>query len=167
MRNLLTHVIAIIVLSLLWFGFRGSRSAAVSPPAAAASPRPFSPFTPTLVPTPTPNAAELAAAAVTPAVERTPEIEVGDLMGSLRDYRNAFGANPVGNNAEITSALLGENPRNLAFVERASAKLNAQGEMIDRWGRPYFFHAITAKFIEVRSAGPDGVLYTPDDIVGE
>ncbi len=119
------------------------------------------------MPTRAPTAAELAAANAVPAIERTPAIEVGDLMESLRNYRAAFGANPVGNNAEITRALLGENPRNLAYVERADVKLNAQGEMIDHWGRPYFFHAVTGKFMEVRSAGPDGVLYTPDDIVGE
>jgi len=94
-------------------------------------------------------------------------MEVGELMLNLRDYRAAFGSNPVGNNAEVTRALLGENPRKAAFVERKDVKLNEQGEMLDAWSRPYFFHAITGKFMEVRSAGPDGVMFTADDIVGQ
>ena len=106
-------------------------------------------------------------AVTTPAAERSPEEEVGDLALSLRDYRTAFGSNPVGNNEEITRALLGDNPRKAAFVERSQVKLNDQGEMIDRWGHPYFFHAITGKVMEVRSAGPDGVMFTAVDIVGE
>ena len=167
---------AVVALSTLWFAMGRPRSAqraravAKTSGSAAAPPgstSPFSPFTPTLAPTVAPAVVTTAAPAETQEAERTPQTEVGKLQLSVRDFRAAYGSNPVGNNAEVTSALLGENPRRAAFVERSEVKLNEQGEMLDRWGRPYFFHAITGTFMEVRSAGPDGVLFTADDIVGQ
>ncbi|MBV9658944.1 MAG: hypothetical protein JO295_12615 [Verrucomicrobia bacterium] len=86
------------------------------------------------------------------------------VRGSLRDYRAALGQNPVGTNAEITKALLGNNPRGAQFLG-ADAKVNDQGELLDRWEHPYYFHQISGTDMEVRSAGPDGVMWTPDDLV--
>jgi hypothetical protein len=164
-RGLLLLGVAVVVISLLWFAFGNRRPAEMSGASAPKSTPPPSLFSPRLVPTVTPVA--IAEAVATPTPRRTPRSEVGELQLSLRDYRAAFGSNPVGNNAEVTRALLGENPRKAAFVEGTDVMLNEQGEMLDRWGRPYFFHAITGTFMEVRSAGPDGVLFTADDIVGE
>ena len=165
-RSLLFFVVAVFAIILLWLSL--GRPSGPGPSAAPATPTgtpPPSPFMPTLVPSPTP--AVVAEAVTSPTPERTPQVEVGELMSCLRDYRAAFVVNPVGNNAEITRALLGENPRKAAFIDRKDFKLNDQGELIDHWDHPYFFHAITGKFMEVRSAGPDGVLFTADDIVGE
>jgi hypothetical protein len=36
---------------------------------------------------------------------------------------------------------------------------------VDRWDTPYFFHQMSASHMEVRSAGPDKMLWTSDDIV--
>lgn len=83
----------------------------------------------------------------------------------IRDYRAAFGSNPTGSNPEITRALLGANPRKARFVDPASVSVNERGELLDAWGHPYFFHAISGTRMEIRSAGPDGRLFTADDIV--
>ncbi len=80
----------------------------------------------------------------------------------LRDYRAAFHQNPVGNNAEITKALLGANPTHSRFLP-PQAEINAAGQLVDQWGHPYFFHQISGIQMEVRSAGPDGVMWTADD----
>jgi hypothetical protein len=45
------------------------------------------------------------------------------------------------------------------------AKTNGNGELIDQWGTPYFFHQLSKVEMEIRSAGPDGVMWTPDDQV--
>lgn len=82
----------------------------------------------------------------------------------LRDYRAAIGQNPVGNNSEITKALLGANPRHARFVS-SDAKLNDAHELVDQRNHPYFFHQISAVEMEVRAAGPDGVMWTADDEV--
>ena len=80
----------------------------------------------------------------------------------LRDYRAALGENPVGTNSEITKALLGANSRKAKFVE-AETKLNAAHQLLDRWNHPYFFHQLSRTRMEIRSAGPDGVMWTSDD----
>ena len=74
-----------------------------------------------------------------------------------------FGGNPVGNNAEITAALLGANPKKAQLLE--GYRLNDKAELIDEWDTPYFFHQLSGKETEVRSAGPDRQMWTPDDIV--
>ena len=83
----------------------------------------------------------------------------------LRDYRAAYGANPVGNNVEIARALRGNNPRAMRFADDNSLPLSPRGEILDRWEHPLYFHPISATVMEVRSAGPDGKMWTADDLV--
>ncbi len=85
----------------------------------------------------------------------------------LTDFRSHHGGNPVGENDEITAALLGANPKRLGYLNRNSAYIDAGGRLIDRWGTPYFFHAISAERMEVISAGPDLRHHTPDDITSD
>jgi hypothetical protein len=71
---------------------------------------------------------------------------------------------PLGANEEIALALLGKNRAKLAFLPKDSQALNAQGQLIDRWGTPLWFHASTREHIDIRSAGPDKKLWTDDDV---
>jgi hypothetical protein len=81
-------------------------------------------------------------------------------------YRSSIhGMDPVGENREITAALTGHNKLGFAFIPPDCPALNAQGELCDRWGTPYFFHQIAGDRMEVRSAGPDHRLWTDDDVV--
>jgi hypothetical protein len=83
------------------------------------------------------------------------------------EYRRLLGGNPVGDNDEITAALAGANPKRLALVSPAVTKRVApQGQLLDRWGVPYFFHARSGTSMEIISAGPDGMLHTADDLHG-
>ena len=93
------------------------------------------------------------------------EAQLQTLVRLLRDYRATYGSNPVGNNAEIVRALRGNNPRGMRFADDASAPVSKGGEVLDRWGHPLYFHPISATVLEVRSAGPDGKMWTPDDLV--
>ena len=83
---------------------------------------------------------------------------------ALRDYRAAMGGNPVGTNAEITSSLLGNNLKQVKVPLPEGSTVNGSGEMCDPWGTPYFFHQMSATKMEIRSAGADRQLYTPDDV---
>ena len=90
------------------------------------------------------------------------------LISALLDtFRSNFPreGNPVGENAEITAVLTGTNALHLALVPRDHPAINAKGELCDRWGTPFFFHQISGTEMEIRSAGPDHTLHTPDDIV--
>lgn len=93
------------------------------------------------------------------------EAQLQTLVQLLRDYRATYGSNPVGNNAEIVRALRGNNPRGMRFADDASTPLSKGGEVLDRWGHALYFHPISATVLEVRSAGPDGKMWTPDDQV--
>lgn len=83
----------------------------------------------------------------------------------IRDFRTRLGENPVGDNAEIMKAVMGGNPVNARLGPPAGQSLNEQGELVDRWGTPYFFHQLSKDSMEIRSAGPDRILWTPDDLV--
>ena len=82
----------------------------------------------------------------------------------LGDYRKALGANPVGENEEIAAALLGDNPKGLRFLPQGHRALDTAGRLCDRWGTPLFFHALSARHLAIRSAGPDRHHGTADDL---
>ena len=65
--------------------------------------------------------------------------------------------------AEITSALQGRNSAGAALLPRGHPAVNATGELCDRWGTPFFFHAESAARMEIRSAGPDRRFASGDD----
>jgi hypothetical protein len=77
-----------------------------------------------------------------------------------------FGGNPVGTNEEITRALNGDNPKQANFLSaEAGMRVNTNGELVDSWGTPYFFHQLSGTETEIRSAGPDRTMWTADDII--
>ncbi len=73
--------------------------------------------------------------------------------------------NPVGENAEITAVLTGKNKLDYGFIRPDHPAINAQGELCDRWGTPFFFHQVSGTQMEIHSAGPDRKLWTNDDEV--
>jgi len=98
----------------------------------------------------------------------------GDIRTDLRivaDVIEAFRTNfpregnPTGTNAEITAALSGRNQLRLALIPPRHSAINSAGELCDRWGTPFFFHAESATRTEIRSAGPDRRMWTDDDVV--
>ena len=71
----------------------------------------------------------------------------------------------VGSNEEILATLLGDNPENIEFVSPDNPYIDKQGQLLDRWGTPLFFHPQSMTNIEIRSAGPDKRLFTDDDVL--
>ena len=96
----------------------------------------------------------------------SPAIVLENMSRAVRQYGEMFGGNPVGTNPEITSQLSGKNPRHLNFLDAdAGMRVNADGELVDPWGTPYFFHQLSGHDMEIHSAGPDGIMWTSDDLV--
>jgi hypothetical protein len=85
----------------------------------------------------------------------------------LRDFRTVQGENPTGTNAEIMKAVMGGNKKGAQLGPPTGMALNAEGELVDRWGTPVFFHQMSGNEMEIRSAGPDRKLYTSDDVVAK
>lgn len=88
------------------------------------------------------------------------------MQAVLEAFRTSFPAegNPTGSNAEITAALTGANRLGLVLIPRTHPAINAEGELCDRWGTPYFFHSESRRRTTVRSAGPDRRMWTADDV---
>ncbi len=159
----------------------GSAPAEVLTPEATggASARPAPVMNPTLVAATTPATAISAASGPASASsvkdgthgsgekgnEASPATVVEQTRRVITQYNSMFGENPVGTNQEITRALQGKNPRQINFIEDAAAQINSKGEWVDPWGSPYFFHQLSATQMEVRSAGPDKIMWNEDDVV--
>jgi hypothetical protein len=93
-------------------------------------------------------------------------------LEQVKDVVDAFvrsvkipGALPTGSNRELVAALAGENPHRIRFLDPAAPYLNADGELLDRWQVPLFFHFVEADDVGLRSAGPDRVMWTADDVL--
>ena len=97
-----------------------------------------------------------------------PEIVLEKVAHAIRDYASMFGGNPVGTNPEITAALNGKNPRLAHFINlEVGMRINGNGELVDAWGTPYFFHQLSSTDMEIHSAGPDRVMWTADDLIAK
>jgi len=70
----------------------------------------------------------------------------------------------LGANEEIAAALRGENRARIRFLPEGHRAFDAQGRLVDRWGTPLFFHALSHERLDIRSAGPDRRMWTEDDI---
>ena len=125
---------------------------------------------------PAPPSAKPAQVAAPPQIKATlpPQPDVGveneaaaDLQRItrlLRDYRTIAGDNPIGSNAEIAQALAGDNLKHAKILPDELPR-NGSGELVDRWGTPYFFHQLSRNSMEIRSAGSDRRMWTSDDVV--
>jgi len=157
----------VVALLVLWrFGpFRGDTRPNSGPDARPVTPS-ASPAPAAVEPRrgPPPERSTLADALNTPAQDIRTDLRL--VIDLLDTFRTNFpqGGNPVGSNAEITSTLAGQNKLRLALIPLDHPAINRQGELCDRWGTPFFFHAESATKMEIRSAGPDRKLWTDDDV---
>ena len=88
------------------------------------------------------------------------------VMNLFTQYRARFRGFPVSeDNAGFVNALTGQNPSKLALIPRNHPAIDAKGQLLDRWGEPFFFHLLGRDALEIRSAGPDRELYTADDLL--
>ena len=98
--------------------------------------------------------------------EGGPEYSMERLGEVLSFYRMVFDENPVASdNQSVMASLMGANARGLVFFPENHPALNADGELVDPWGAPYFFHALSGKQMEIVSTGPDRMLGSDDDLI--
>jgi hypothetical protein len=96
--------------------------------------------------------------------QTTPEDDLRIVEEFLQTYGKAKGGHPIGENADITAALTGVNGHQGRVFPPAHRTIR-EGQLMDRWGSPFWFHANSGHRMEIRSAGPDRQLFTADDIV--
>jgi hypothetical protein len=100
----------------------------------------------------------------------------GDARGDLRaahelalDYLRSvptaqLDRQPWAENADLARALTDVEVLGLAALPKDHPALRV-GRLIDRWGSPLLLHQVARDHVELRSAGPDRVPYTADDLV--
>ena len=71
---------------------------------------------------------------------------------------------PMSVNEDWAAAFRGLNPAHERFLPDQHVALNAQGQLVDRWQTPLFFHPLGNQRFEIRSAGPDKKMWTADDL---
>ena len=144
------------------------------PPGSEMEPEPEPELPAAVAPLPTPRRS--AAAEESPAgpgvatsdTSLTPTTVIENMRSALRQYHARFRENPVGDNVEITRLLSGENPRQAVFIQpEEGLRVNSQGQLIDNWGTPFFFHSLSRNEMEIRSAGPDRRMWTTDDLASK
>jgi len=112
-----------------------------------------------------PNPGSAAGADTNEPPTLPPQTVLDKARVTIHNYHAAFGENPVGTNPEIAAALQGKNPKQINFLAESGLRLNGKGEIVDGYGTPVFFHQISGNEMEIRSAGPDKVMWTADDMV--
>ena len=96
--------------------------------------------------------------------EQTPVRDLEIVNEFITLYSKAFNGNPIGMNEDITAVLTGHNyTKGVLFPP--NSPMIVKGQIVDRWGSPYWFHPNSSTQMEIRSPGPDKELFTPDDIV--
>jgi hypothetical protein len=79
-------------------------------------------------------------------------------------YLKNFSDLSVGSNEDLTAILTGSNPMQ-GVLFPADSPMIMNGQIVDRWGSPYWLHPNSGANVEIRSAGPDKSLFTPDDVI--
>ena len=118
----------------------------------------------------TTNLADRAGMVPTPETAENipPAIVLENVDRAVRQYGSMFGGNPVGTNPEITAALNGGNPKQINFISpEAGLRINENGELVDGYDTPLFFHQISGTEMEIHSAGPDKIMWTSDDLISK
>jgi hypothetical protein len=161
-------IVAVLIVMLRDEAGRGQPPATGKPPGPAVAPTPSLAVT-LAPPTPAPLSTEPPFEGIEElnAAGRTVHDDLALLNQVFLSWQTNFPAegNPVGSNADITAALIGRNRLRYALVPPRHPAINSAGELVDRWGTPYFFHQLDGRSMEIRSAGPDRRLYTEDDSV--
>jgi len=101
------------------------------------------------------------------------QITLRFLFAAVSAYHAEYHEFPKGGNAEVLRQLLGENPNRTIFLSELVPynpsswppvlSVDQQSRVVDGWGRPVRFRPGPINCVD--SAGADGVIGTPDDIV--
>ncbi len=65
----------------------------------------------------------------------------------------------------MMNALRERNPYGLPIFPITHPRLDTEGALLDAWGRRFHFHPVSRHHLEIRSLGPDGEIFTRDDLM--
>ena len=159
----LTGIVAIATVALLVWLFLNTPSEIPRQPTDKPVAPVSQPASPPHVPTAAERLLEGYANPSTPPIEDLKKIHrvVTGYFTVVKDASHF----PIGGNADLAAALRGENPNRETYVPAGHPVFSKDGLLVDRWGSPLVVHPEAWTQLELRSAGPDKIAYTPDDLV--
>ena len=168
-RRLALACVFLLVLLGVWLVERKRSSSASAPGPASLPPRVATTSSPPVISAPAtievPIGERILAQYLAPGATVEEDLTwMSRLLENVRILVKGENPLPLGSNEELAAALQGKNARHEIFVRASHQSLNSKGQIVDRWGTPLFFHAQSADRIEIRSAGPDRLLWTADDV---
>ena len=81
----------------------------------------------------------------------------------IKDFPTLF----LADNRDFTRLLIGNNRQKFAWIHPGHSGVSDEGELLDRWGTPLFFHRESAMGTVIRSAGVDRQMWTADDVLSK
>jgi len=98
--------------------------------------------------------------------------EMFQVQTAMSSYYTEYSEYPTAHdNATLIKMLNGEsaegNQRHIAFVSFMQSDFDAKGELLDPWGTPIDLSVTADGKLHARSAGPDKIFGTPDDITNQ
>jgi len=159
-------LLAVVVLVVFWRG-AASRARPSPGPSAADLPHAFAPGEPPrLLP---PRAGDASRPPLAwerlLAADGSPSEDLAALSDLVKGYLQAgLGerTRSIGFNEDLAAALTDVTALGDSALPPDHPALRA-GRVIDRWGTPWQVHPVASGVVDLRSAGPDRRLYTPDD----
>jgi hypothetical protein len=163
-RAIVASLLLLLVALVFWKVGRGPKATGPDAPSSVTSPATTVPGARTDRSLSPPERSPLADALNSPSTDIHADLRL--VSSIIETFRSNFlqTGNPAGSNSEITAALIGRNKLRLALIPADHPAINREGELCDRWGTPFFFHAESATRMEIRSAGPDKKMWSADDV---
>lgn len=171
-------VLAVIGAGMFWFVTRDDPSVTDfrPPPSKRPAPPPPKPPAPVIAAPapPPPEPPPRDRRAIDPEIQKLADRLIDHAQTPLNDlevvheffdmYRKTMSHMSIGSNEDFTAILTGSNPQQ-GVLFPADSPMIVNGQIVDRWGSPYWMHPNSAARMEIRSAGPDKSLFTSDDVV--
>ena len=123
---------------------------------------------PPVIPHATPGAPGDAMLAGYADPSRPPREDIIMLAQAIHNFLlidKAAANRPLSANGEWSAALRGTRSGAGPWLTAKPPVFDERMQIIDRWGKPIHFHALGGGRWDVRGAGPDGQLFSPDDLV--
>lgn len=166
-RPLVISLALLVACAFLWW-WSARNKFPTTPPTEPANPLASQPLSQTPVPglatQPLPGDAILQRYA---SPGTTPRDDLAALSHAMQNFlllAKHAAQGPLADNEDWAKVLLGRGRVREPFLSAKHPVFNVRGQLVDRWQTPLFIHALGAGRFELRSAGPDGKLWTDDDI---
>ncbi len=93
--------------------------------------------------------------------------QMSQITTAFLNYETEYGVPPPAlDPAGFIRALVDANPRRIAFLNVSPKDVDSQGHALDSWGTPFAITYPEPGQLSIRSAGPDRIWGTPDDLSG-